>query len=273
MNQLDTTTRIRVIACLVKGNSIRVTCRMTGVAKNTVAKLLLDLGKASTEYQDKAMVNLPCKRLQCDEIWSFPCCKQANVKKGEECRGDAWTWTAICVDTKLVLHWHVGLRDIECAISFIETIYARVPNRAQISTDAFKGYFKTIAETFKEGVDYGQIRKAYSSSTALNPWVKYSPPDCTSVKKTAMIGNPDKEHISTSFVERQNLTMRIPMRRFTPLTNTFSKKVENLQHAAALHFMHYNFCRIHQTLQVTPAMEAGITNHVWNLKEVVDLLG
>jgi IS1 family transposase len=272
MNKLDIATRKQVIACLVEGNSLRATTRMTGVHRTTVMKLLADLGRVCTEYQDKVFRNLNCKRLQCDEIWSFVGCKQANVKEGEKGRGDIWTWTAIDADTKLVPCWYVGNRDAAAAYFFMHNLAGRLANRVQLTTDGHKPYVVAVEDAFGSEIDYARLVKIYGASVNDGGDIRYSPAQCTGTRIAKVAGNPDSKHVSTSFSERQNLTMRMSMRRFTRLTNAFSKKVENLEYAVALHFMNYNFCRVHQTLRVTPAMEAGIADHVWSLEEVIALL-
>ncbi|MCE5321774.1 IS1 family transposase [bacterium] len=273
MNKLNTQQRIQVVAALVEGNSIRSTVRMTGVAKNTVVKLLVDLGEVCGQYQDEVMRNLPCKRLQCDEVWAFCYSKQKNVPdehKGEFGYGDVWTWTAIDADTKLIPTWLVGLRDAECASAFIEDLAGRLANRVQLTTDGLKLYLDAIENSFGGDVDYAMLVKMYGNERPGE--ARYSPAECTGTKKLTIQGMPYKKDVSTSFVERQNLTMRMSMRRFTRLTNGFSKKVENLEAAVALHFMHYNFCRVHQTLKKTPAMAAGLAKYPWTIQDIVSLL-
>jgi IS1 family transposase len=273
MNKLSNDKRVRVIAALVEGNSIRATVRMTGVAKNTVIKLLKDVGQACAEYQDRAFRNLPCKRIQCDEIWSFCYAKERNVPKdkaGQFGYGDVWTFTAICADTKLVPSWFIGNRDAESATIFLKDLSARLSNRIQLSTDGHKMYLDAVENTFGSDIDFSQLIKIYGQSPEGQR--RYSPPVCIGATKQRITGNPDETQVSTSYVERQNLTMRMQMRRFTRLTNGFSKKVENLAYALALYFMYYNFCRIHQTIRVTPAMEAKVTDHVWEIYEILDLL-
>ena len=279
MNKLTKDERVRVIAALVEGNSIRATVRMTGIAKNTVAKLLADIGRACDDYHNKIMVDLPCKRLQVDEIWSFCYSKQKNVPEkhqGEFGYGDVWTWVAIDADTKLVPSWLVGLRDAEWANAFMLDVAARLKYRIQLTSDGLKAYLNAVEEAFGGEIDYATLVKLYGSEKreTQEPITshKYSPGHVTGCQLAVIQGNPDTRHISTSYVERQNLTMRMQMRRFTRLTNGFSKKVENLGYAVALHFMHYNFCRIHQTLRITPAMAAGVSDHVWELEELVDLI-
>lgn len=255
---------------MVEGNSIRATCRITGFAKNTVVKLLVDAGRACEAYQAEIFKNLPCKRIQCDEIWSFVGAKEKNAK-GEKGRGDAWTWTALCPDTKLVPCWHVGRRDAGAAYHFMHDLSSRLSNRIQLTTDGYSLYVGAIEDAFGSEIDYAMLVKIYGKAEEPSK-AKYSPDICTDVKKIVINGKPDKRHISTSLTERNNLTMRMSMRRFTRMTNAFSKKIENHKYAIALHFMHYNFCRIHQTIRVTPAMEAGYSDHAWKLEEIVNLL-
>lgn len=275
MNQISIEERVRVVACLVEGNSLRATTRMTGVHRTTVMKLLADLGNVCREYQDKAFRNLPCKRLQCDEIWSFVGAKEKNIPADErgKGRGDVWTWTAICADTKLVPSWYIGNRDGEAAYHFIHDLAGRLAHRVQLTTDAHRAYLGAIEDAFGTEIDYAQLVKIYGGSFNNVPEARYSPAVCMGARKAHVMGNPSLEHVSTSICERNNLTMRMGMRRFTRLTNGFSKKQENLEHSVALHFMHYNFCRVHSSLRVTPAMEAGISDHVWSLEEVIALLG
>jgi len=272
MNKLRKDKQIQVISALVEGNSIRATVRMTGVAKNTIVKLLADLGKACVEYQDKAFKNLPCKHIQCDEIWSFCYAKEKNVpeeKKGQFGYGDIWTFTAICADSKLVPSWFIGNRDLESATIFLKDLAGRLANRIQLTTDGHKMYLDAVESAFGSDVDFSQLVKIFGQT--VEGQKRYSPPACIGTIKQKINGAPETEKISTSYVERQNLTMRMNMRRFTRLTNAFSKKVENLYYAVALHFMYYNFCRIHQTLRVTPAMEARVTDHVWTIEEILSL--
>ena len=268
MNRLSQEKRIAVVAALVEGNSIRATCRMTDVAKGTVLKLLVDLGRACESYQRDVLVNLPCKRIQCDEIWAFVGAKDRNVTPEMERKGagSIWTWTALDADTKLIVSWFVGGRDLAFAEVFMRDVASRLANRVQLTTDGHVAYMTAVVEAFgKEDVDYAQLVKIYGPSPEGER--RYSPAGFVASERRVIRGNPDERHISTSYVERQNLTMRMSMRRFTRLTNAFSKRVGNLEAAVALHFMHYNFCRIHQTLRVTPAMEAGISNHVWTLRK------
>jgi IS1 family transposase len=272
MNRLNLQKRAQILGCLVEGNSLRATARMTDSAINTVVKLLVDAGKACTEYQDRVLKNLPCQRLQCDEIWAFCYAKEKNVpadKKGQFGYGDVWTWTAICADTKLVPSWLVGSRDADAASMFVEDLASRLTHRVQLTTDGLKVYVEAIEGAFGGDIDYARLVKIYGPSPEGQR--RYSPSRLIESKKEVMAGNPETGHISTSYAERQNLTMRMSMRRFTRLTNAFSKKVENLAHAASLHFMFYNFGRIHKTLRLTPAMEAGVTDHVWSLEEIAGL--
>lgn len=274
MNKLTPTKRAQVLGCLVEGNSIRATIRMTGVAKNTITKLLVDAGMACANYQDATLRNLPCKRIQCDEILAFCYSKQKNVPqdhRGEFGYGDVWTWTAICADTKLVPSWMVGDRSASTANVFIEDLSSRLANRVQLTTDGNRVYLEAVDRIYgRDGIDYAMLQKVYGPDPEREK--RYSPATCIGAEKVTISGNPDGNHVSTSYVERQNLTMRMCMRRFTRLTNAFSKKVENLAHAVALHFMYYNFARVHRTLRVTPAMEAGVADHVWTLEEIAALV-
>jgi IS1 family transposase len=275
MNQLTRDKRVRVMAALVEGNSIRSTVRMTGVAKNTVVKLLCDIGQACERYHDKVMVNLSCKQLQVDEIWSFCYAKQKNVPEehqGEFGYGDVWTWTAIDTDTKLIPQWLVGLRDAEWANAFVSDLAYRLKDRVQLTSDGLKVYLNAVEEAFGGEVDYATLVKVYGKPREEEVLHRYSPSDVVGCQLAVIQGNPDRRHISTSYVERQNLTMRMSMRRFTRLTNGFSKKIENLGYAVALYFTHYNFCRIHSTLRVTPAMEANVADHLWELDDLVGLI-
>lgn len=271
MNKLNIEKQVQIVNCLVEGNSLRSTSRMTGVAINTVVKLLVDLGKACAEYQQKNLVNLPCKTIQCDEIWAFVYAKEKNVPESLKGKaGDVWTWTAICADTKLICSFMVGNRDAWAAKLFMEDLAGRLTNRVQLTTDGHKPYLKAVEDAFGSEVDYAQLIKIYGGDETFEK--KYSSDNCVGIRVEKVNGKPNIGKVSTSFVERQNLTMRMSMRRFTRLTNAFSKKMENHFYSVALHFMHYNFCRIHKTLRVTPAMEAGISNHVWEIKEMLTLL-
>jgi IS1 family transposase len=270
MNMLAAERRAQVVAALVEENSIRSVSRMTGVARNTVMSLLVQVGAACAEYQDKALRNLPCKRVQCDEIWSFCYGKDKNLpedKKGVFGYGSVWTWTALDADTKLICSWMVGNRDSLAAREFIQDLASRLDNRIQLTTDGHKAYLEAVDEAFGFNIDYAMLIKIYGED--LQGDTRYSPAECTGAKVQEITGNPSRKHVSTSYVERQNLTMRMHMRRFTRLTNGFSKKIENHVAAISLHFMYYSFVRIHQTLRVTPAMAAGVTDRVWDIVDVV----
>ena len=261
------------VAALVEGNSLRSTARLCDVAFNTVLNLLPDIGHACAEYQDKTLHNLKCRRIQVDECWSFCYSKQKNVpekKKGQFGYGDVWTWVAIDADTKLVPSFMVGNRDGQTAKIFIDDLKNRLATRIQLTSDGLKVYLDAVEGAFGADIDYAMLHKVYESSQEET---RYSPAECVSCKSQNIMGDPDRKHVSTSYVERQNLSMRMGMRRFTRLTNAFSKKVENHAYSVALYYMHYNFARIHKTLRVTPAMEAGVSGHVWSIEEIVALLG
>jgi IS1 family transposase len=273
MNVLSLEERTRVVAVLVEGNSIRATVRMTGIAKKTVLRILCEVGKACEEYQRLNLKNLPCRQIQVDEIWSFCYGKDKNLPEGKRNKwgfGSVWTFTAICADTKLVPGWFIGTRDSVSAFAFMKDLAGRFAGRVQISSDGFSPYLVAIEKNFGNTVDYGQVIKVFRAIPGVKEG-RYSPGECISSYTQHIKGNPDVDQISTSYVERQNLTMRMSMRRFTRLTNAFSKKIQNLQWAVALHFMNYNFCRIHQTLRCTPAMKAGVTKHVWEISDIVKL--
>jgi len=282
VNRLSTEQRARIVACLVEGMSIRATVRVTGAAKNTIVKLLADLGEACAVYQDGALTNLPSVRIECDEIWSYCYAKQKNVPaehQGTFGYGDVWTWTAICADTKLVPSWLVGERTAEDAYVFMQDLRSRLANRVQLTTDGHKPYLSAVESAFGAEIDYAMLIKLYGEPAGQGNERRYSPAECTGTEKGKITGYPVKSLVSTSYVERQNLTMRMGMRRFTRLTNGFSKKVENLAHAVSLHYMHYNFARPHTTLTkaaggypTTPAMAAGVADHVWTVAEIVGLL-
>ncbi|TDA65520.1 MAG: IS1 family transposase [Chloroflexi bacterium] len=273
MNKLTTEKRTQIVACLVEGNSIRSTVRMTEAAKNTVTKLLVDLGQACSKYQDETLRNLECSSIQVDEIWSFCYSKQKNVpedKQGQFGYGDVWTWTSICADSKLVPSWMIGGRDSEWANVFMNDLTSRLKHRVQLSSDGHKTYLEAVEGALGCEVDHAMLIKMYGKS--LEGERRYSPSEYIGTEFRKITGNPDPQKASTSYVERNSLTMRMGMRRFTRLTNAFSKKVENLECAVALHFMYYNFSRIHRTLKVTPAMAAGVTNKRWEIKDIVGLL-
>lgn len=275
MNQLSTSERASVVRCLVEGNSMRATERITGVTKKAISRLLCLMGPTCESFENATLVNLQCKRIQCDEIWSFIACKEQHIPHAERGRGrgDVWTWTAIDPDTKLIAAWHVGLRESSDSAAFMELLASRLAGRIQLTTDGHRGYLPSVHEAFGSEIDYAQAIKVYHVPLDMGRIeARYSPSRCKEVKRNALIGQPDPDHISTSHNERHNLTMRMQIRRFTRLTNAFSKKFENHAHAVALHMMHYNFCRIHQTLRVTPAMAAGISDHVWSLEDLVGLL-
>lgn len=262
MRKLPASDRVRILHMLCEGQSIRSIERIAGVSKNTVAKLLSDAGAVCAEYQDRVFRDLTCKRVQVDEIWSFTYAKQKNVamaKAAPEGAGDTWTWTAIDADTKLVMSWLVGGRDSEYAMAFMDDLAKRLANRVQLTSDGHKAYLEAVEGAFGGDIDYAMLVKLYGNAPE-NAKGRYSPAKFTAARKTRIEGNPDPKHVSTSFAERQNLTMRMHMRRFTRLTNGFSKKVEQHANAVALHFMYYNFVRVHKTLRMTPAMAAGVTD-------------
>lgn len=272
MNKLDINRRTQIIAALVEGCSIRSTSRMTGASKNTVIKLLEDVGAACAKYQDEKLRNLDCRLLQLDEIWSFCYAKQKNVSPKHEGilgYGDVWTWTAIESVTKLVPCWHVGYRDAQAAEQFINDLASRLRHRVQLTTDGHRPYLEAIEGAFGCEVDYAMLIKIYGKD--LQEETRYSPSKCIGSYSEVITGDPFPPAISTSHVERQNLTMRMSMRRFTRLTNAFSKKLENHMHAISLHYMHYNFARIHQTLRCSPAMEAGVSKTLWSISDIVKL--
>ena len=271
MNKLNHAKRTQIIHLLVEGNSMRATARIADVAFNTVAKLFIDTAKVCAEYQDKAFRNLTCKRLQLDEIWSFVYAKAKNVPDGKRGQaGDVWTWVAIDADTKLVPSWRIGSRDGATACEFVADLAGRLANRVQITSDGHRPYLEAVEKAFGGEVDFAQLIKIYGET--VEGQKRYSPAECIGAKKSKVVGNPDLCCVSTSFVERQNLTMRMSIRRFTRLTNAFSKKIENHAHSVALHYMHYNFVRIHKTLRVSPAMAAGVTERLWTIGDIVHLV-
>ena len=273
MNKMDIKKRAQILHMLVEGNSLRATARMADVSRNTVDKLLRDVGQACLDYQNERLGNLPCRNVQCDEIWSFVYAKSKNVPEDKKYQfgfGDVWTWVAIDTDTKLVPCWNVGPRNSEAAKVFIDDLAGRLANRVQLTTDGHKPYLEAVEHAFGNDIDYARLIKIYGEDPSKEK--RYSPSRFVEAKCSTVTGNPDKGEISTSIVERQNLTMRMSMRRFTRLTNAFSKKIENHMYAISLHYMYYNFGRIHQSLRITPAMEAGITDHVWSLEEIAGLV-
>jgi IS1 family transposase len=273
MNKLDREARARILHLLCEGNSIRAVTRLTGASKNTVTKLVVDAGRACAAYQDRVLRNLTCQRVQLDEIWNFVYAKQANLdiaQAAPDDAGDVWTWTAICADTKLLATFMIGGRDTDTAIAFVDDLKQRLANRVQLTTDGHGPYLKAVDAVFGDDVDYGMLVKIYGRDRESER--RYSPAKCLGARRGCITGNPDPKHISTSYAERANLTMRMHMRRFTRLTNAFSKKVENHAAAVALHAMYYNFVRIHQTLKVSPAMAAGVTDRLWEMKDVVEMI-
>jgi IS1 family transposase len=272
MNRLDKVRSAQVVRCLVEGCSIQATVRMTGVSKNTIVKLLVDLADACVGYHDAHVRNLKVRRLQCDEIWNFVGAKAKNVTLEQKAEGwgDTWTWTAIDADTKLCVSYLVGGRGLAWAKEFMEDCASRISNRVQITTDAHRAYLEAVESAFGADIDYAQLQKIYGAPSEDHK--RYSPATCIGCDMKTVSGDPDPKHVSTSFVERQNLSMRMSIRRFTRLTNAFSKKVENHAASVALWFMYYNFCRVHSTLRVTPAMEAGLSDHVWSIEEILGLL-
>ncbi len=273
MNCLDAATRAHIVHCLIEGCSVRATCRMTGAAKGTVIKLLADLGAACARFHNEHVRNLRVRRLQCDEIWSFVGAKRKNatVEQRYYGWGDIWTWIGIDADTKLVVSYLVGGRDAGWALEFMEDCASRIVGRVQVTTDAHAPYLKAVEGAFGLEVDYAMLQKIYGAPSDEEQR-RYSPAKCIGCEMKTVLGYPDPEHVSTSYVERQNLTLRMSSRRFTRLTNGFSKKAANHAHAVALHYMHYNFCRVHQSLRVTPAMEAGLASTPWSVDDLIALL-
>lgn len=273
MNRLSNDDRAKILHLLCEGMSIRAITRLTGASKNTVAKLLIDAGKACAAYHDANVRDVKAARIQVDEIWSFTYAKQKNVataKGAPEGAGDTWTWTALDADSKMIVSYLVGGRDAEYAMWFMDDLAARLANRVQLTSDGHRAYLEAVEGAFGADVDYAQLVKMYGATIGAPG--RYSPAECTGSKKIRREGNPDIDHVSTSYVERQNLTIRMHMRRFTRLTNAFSKKVENHAHAVALHMMYYNFVRIHKTLRVTPAMAAGVTDRLWEIADIAQLV-
>jgi len=273
MNRLSQSERVQVIRCLVDGCSMRATSRITGVARNTIDKLLVELGAACSQYQDTALRNLRTERVQMDEVRAFVYAKQKQVTPEmaeERYAGDAWTWAAIDADTKLVPCWTIGRRDADSAMAFVSDLASRLADRVQLTSDGLRTYLTAVVAAFGEAVDYAMLVKVYGNDPKAEK--RYSPAICTACKKEAIIGDPDPKHISTSYIERQNLTMRMGIRRFTRLTNAFSKKIENHAAAVSLHMMYYNFGRVHMTLKTTPAVASGVADHVWSIEEIIALM-
>lgn len=274
MNKLTTQKRAEILGMMAEGMSIRSIVRMTGASKNTITKLLVDAGTALAEYHDKNVRNLNCRKIQCDEIWSFTYCKGKNVataKAAPNGSGDTWTWTSLDADSKLICNWMVGSRDAEYAMMLMDDLRSRLDNRVQLTTDGHKAYLQAVEGAFGGDIDYAQLIKLYGAAPETMKG-KYSPAECVGIRKTSIEGKPNKKDVNTSYVERQNLTMRMCMRRFTRLTNGFSKKLENHAHALAIYFLYYNFVRIHQTLRVTPAMAAGVTDKLWEFTDMVKVV-
>jgi IS1 family transposase len=276
MNKLPVAKRVQILSMLCEGSSMRSVSRVCDVSINTVSKLLVDAGKVCIAYHDQNVRGLQSKRIQCDEIWSFCYSKQRNVKAAKSApdgSGNVWTWTALDADSKLIVSWAVGGRDAATARDVMEDLQSRVKTRMQLSTDGLRLYLDAVQEAFgADGVDYAQLVKIYGAAPGTGDERRYSPAQCIGAKKMHVDGNPDLKHVSTSYVERQNLNMRMGMRRFTRLTNAFSKKIENHCHALSLYFMFYNFCRIHKTLKVSPAMAAGVTDTLWSMENIVGLI-
>jgi IS1 family transposase len=273
MNKLSTAKRVQIVKALVEGNSLRGTSRMVGVSINTVTKLLVDLGTACEAFHDSVVRNVPAKRVQADEIWTFCYARKENLPdelRGVHGYGDLWTWVGQDADSKLVLSWHVGRRDAETAHPFMQDLASRISTRVQLTTDGLHAYLEATDTAFGADIDYARLIKVYGSDP--NAARRYAPPVCIEAKVQVVTGDPDIKHISTSYIERQNLQMRMSMRRFTRLTNGHSKKVENHEHALALHYVHYNFCRVQKAIGGTPAMASGLMARPWTVEEVVALL-
>jgi IS1 family transposase len=273
MNRLDSTTRAQVINCLIEGCSIRSTVRMTGVAKKTVMRVLVEVGEVCAVYQDQVFRNLRCKRLQLDEMWSWIYCKDKNRTEeiARKCpdAGDIWLWVAVDADTKLVPSWRLGQRDLATAKDFVEDIAKRVKGRIQITTDQLRTYLNVVEDAFGGQADFAQLHKIYRASG--DPDTRYSPAKCIGCEMKEVSGRPDPKHVSTSFVERQNWTVRTMMRRYTRLSNGFSRKLENHAAATALNYFAYNFIKIHRTLRMSPAMAAGVSDRLWDVNDLVVL--
>jgi IS1 family transposase len=273
MNRLDSETRAQVIGCLIEGCSIRATVRMTGVAKKTVMRVLLEVGTICAEYQDKVFRNLHCKRLQLDEIWSWIYCKEKNrteeIAKKNAAAGDIWLWTAIDADTKLVPAWMLGSRDGRTARRFVADVASRLCHRVQLTTDSHRPYLQAVEDAFGADVDYAMLHKVYGMPSEHE--TRYSPAQCIGCEMRTVSGTPDPQHVSTSYVERHNWTLRTNNRRYTRLSNGFSRKLENHAAAVSLNYFAYNFIKIHRTLRTSPAMAAGVTNRLWEVTDLVAL--
>jgi len=274
MNVLDIGKRAQILACLVEGTSMRAACRLTGCAKKTAERLLESVGEDCIAYHDKVMRNLTCKLIQVDEVWSFCMAKDKNASSEQKAKGagSIWTWIAIDAETKLIPAWHVGKRGFNDAHHFIHDLSERLAHRVQLTSDGHSPYLQAVEDAFGSEIDYSQLIKLYGNPVGTDQptEVRYSPPVCVGARKSRVMGNPDPKHVSTSYVERQNLTLRMGCRRYTRLTNGYSKKAERHKLASAIHFMHYNFCRIHHTLRITPAMAAGISETVWSLQDLIE---
>ena len=273
MNKLSAEARAQILHLLCEGSSIRAVTRITGASKNTVIKLMIDAGKACGAYHDQHVRNLSTRRVQVDESWSFTYAKQKNVAKAKRqdmAYGDTWTWTAIDADSKLLISWLVGGRDSDFAMGLMDDLRQRLANRVQLTSDGHRAYLEAVEGAFGADIDYAMLVKIYGNPPEAEK--RYSPAECIGARKTRIEGNPDPRHVSTSYAERQNLTIRMHNRRFTRLTNAFSKKIENHAHSVALMMTYYNFVRIHKTLRVTPAMEAGVTDRLWEVADIVALV-
>lgn len=272
MNKLSIQKRVQIINCLVEGMSMRATSRLADVSINTVTKLLVDVGMACEKFHNENVVKVAANRIQCDEIWSFVYSKEKNVPEGmEDYAGDIWTWTALDADSKMIISWYVGQRDAIAANDFMNDVASRLANRVQLTTDGHRAYLTAVDNAFKGDIDYAMLVKLYGQPEGSQNEKRYSPAECVGSEKTSISGTPDEKYISTSYVERQNLTMRMHNRRFTRLTNAFSKKIENHCFAIALHFVYYNFVKIHKTLRVPPAMEAGLIKKLMSIEDIVRL--
>src|SRR4051812_3714643 len=275
MNKLPIETRVQILSLLVEGSSLRSISRITGTSINTVTKLLVDAGRTCAEFHDRNVRKVQPTHLQCDEIWNFCYAKKKNVpgaKAAPEGAGDVWTWTAIDADSKLMVSWLMGSRDSNCAYQFLRDLRTRVKGRPQITTDGHRPYIQGMAATFGDDIDYAQLVKLFGQETGSSPEKRYSPAVCIGTRKHVISGAPDPDHVNTSFAERQNLTMRMSMRRYTRLTNAFSKKFQNQAYMLAIYFVHYNWMRKHKTLGTTPAIAAGLTPNQMTMADIVQLI-